>query len=331
MATPDATLKTEWPKLVAPFSEPDVKRSLWQLANTLIPYALLWVVLLWSVHVSYWLTLLLSVVTAGFMMRTFIIFHDCCHGSFFKTWRSNEITGVILGVLTLTPYYHWRHDHAVHHATAGNLDRRGVGDVPTWTIEEYRAASKGQRLGYRLVRNPLIMFTIGSTFMFLVIHRLGLGNLGKRELQNVWVTNIALLALVVAIGLVAGFGTLFAAALPVVVISSGLGVWLFYVQHQFEGVYWERKDKWSFLRAGLNGSSYYKLPAILGWFSGNIGYHHIHHLSPKIPNYKLSACHEANPAFQIDPLTIRESVKSLRLRLLDEANKRMVGYEALSR
>jgi omega-6 fatty acid desaturase (delta-12 desaturase) len=331
MATPDATLKTEWPKLVAPFSEPDVKRSLWQLANTLIPYALLWVVLLWSVHVSYWLTLLLSVVTAGFMMRTFIIFHDCCHGSFFKTWRSNEITGVILGVLTLTPYYHWRHDHAVHHATAGNLDRRGVGDVPTWTIEEYRAASKGQRLGYRLVRNPLIMFTIGSTFMFLVIHRLGLGNLGKRELQNVWVTNIALLALVLAIGLVAGFGTLFAAALPVVVISSGLGVWLFYVQHQFEGVYWERKDKWSFLRAGLNGSSYYKLPAILGWFSGNIGYHHIHHLSPKIPNYKLSACHEANPAFQIDPLTIRESVKSLRLRLLDEANKRMVGYEALSR
>jgi omega-6 fatty acid desaturase (delta-12 desaturase) len=297
----------------------------------LIPYALLWVALLWSVGVSYWLTLLLAVVTAGFMTRVFIIFHDCCHGSFFESWRSNEIVGVVLGVLTLTPYYHWRHDHAVHHATAGNLDRRGVGDVPTWTVDEYLAASPLQKMSYRLTRNPLIMFTIGSTFMFLVIHRLGLGNPGRRELQNVWMTNFALLGIIVALGLAVSFKALLLAALPVVVFASGAGVWLFYVQHNFEGAYWERKDKWSFLRAGLDGSSYYQLPALLRWFSGNIGYHHIHHLSPKIPNYRLPECHAANPGFQVNPLTISESLKSLRLRLLDEANKRMVGFEAVRR
>jgi omega-6 fatty acid desaturase (delta-12 desaturase) len=321
-------LKASWPKMVNPYAEPDLRRSLWQIANTLIPYIVLWAVMLWSVHVSYWLTLALSVLAAGFMTRLFIIFHDCCHGSFFKSWKASETLGVVLGVLTLTPYYHWRHDHAVHHATAGNLDRRGVGDVTTWTVEEYRAAPRLYRIGYRILRNPLFLFTIGSTFMFTVIHRIPLGNPGKREFRNIWFTNIAIAVIVIALGLIAGFKTLFLVALPLIMLSTGAGVWLFYVQHNFEGAYWERKDKWSFLNAGLDGSSYYKLPAVLAWFTGNIGYHHIHHLSPKIPNYRLPECHMANPDLQVDPLTIPKSLKSLRIRLLDEANKRMVGFEA---
>ena len=253
--TPTETLKTSWRKMVSPYEEPDLRRSIWQLVNTLIPYALLWAAMLWSVRVSYWLTLFLGVFAAGFMMRLFIIFHDCCHGSFFKSKQANETVGVILGVLTLTPYFHWRHDHAVHHATAGNLDRRGVGDVTTWTVEEYKAAPRIRRLGYRLLRNPLFLFTVGSTFMFAVIHRLPLGNPGKRETQNIWLTNLAMLGIIVVLGLIAGFKAVFLSALPVIVFASGAGVWLFYVQHNFVGAYWERKDKWSFLRAGLEGSS----------------------------------------------------------------------------
>jgi omega-6 fatty acid desaturase (delta-12 desaturase) len=329
MTIPPDTLKTSWPRMVAPYAEPDLHRSLWQVANTLIPYALLWAAMLWSVHISYWLTLALAVVAAGFMMRIFIIFHDCCHGSFFKSWRANETLGAILGVLTITPYFHWRHDHAVHHATAGNLDRRGVGDVTTWTVEEYRAAPRLRRIGYRILRNPLFLFTVGSTFMFAVIHRLPLGNPGKREFRNIWFTNLAMLGIVVVLGLIAGFKAVFLVALPVIVFASSAGVWLFYVQHNFVGAYWERKDKWSFLQAGLAGSSFYQLPAVLSWFSGNIGYHHIHHLSPKIPNYRLPECHAANPDFQVDPLTIPESLKSLHIRLLDEANKQMVSFDAL--
>jgi omega-6 fatty acid desaturase (delta-12 desaturase) len=329
MSTTTDVVNPKWQKLVAPYSEPDVRQSVWQVVNTLVPYFVMWGVMFWSLRVSYWLTLLLAIPTAGLMMRTFIIFHDCCHGSFFKSWKANETLGVILGVLTVTPYYHWRHDHAVHHASAGNLDRRGIGDVPTWTVEEYRNASWSQRAGYRFIRQPLIMFTIGSTVMFLVIHRLGRGVRDRQELANVWVTNFVLLAIAVGLSLAFGFKAMVMVVLPVFVIGSGLGVWLFYVQHQFEGVYWKRKDEWSFYKAGLAGSSYYKLPRVLNWFSGNIGYHHIHHLSPKIPNYKLPQCHEANPAFQVDPLTIPESLKSLHLRLLDEPSGQMVGFDFL--
>jgi len=324
-----STGKEKWQKLVLPYAEPDTGKSVWQLVNTLGPYVVLWAAMLWSVNVSYWLTLLLAIPTAGFMIRTFIIFHDCCHGSFFRSWRDNETLGTILGIVTLTPYYQWRHDHAVHHATAGNLDRRGVGDVPTWTVEEYLSAPRMQRIGYRLTRNPLFMFTIGSTLMFLVIHRLGHGNVGPRERRSVWVTNLALVGVILILGLVFSFKAVFLSALPVVVLASGTGVWLFYVQHQFEGVYWARKDQWSFLRAGLDGSSYYRLPRLLEWFSGNIGYHHIHHLGPKVPNYRLPQCHKDNPEFQIDPLTIAESARSLRLRLFDEATGQMVGFDAL--
>ncbi len=327
-STDDASL-AHWPKLVAPYSQPDARRSAWQVANTLIPYVLLWGALLWSVRVSYWLTLLIAVPTALFMMRAFILFHDCCHGSFFESWRANERLGALLGVVTLTPYYLWRHDHAVHHATAGNLDRRGVGDVTTWTVEEYLDAPRWKRIGYRLLRHPIFLLGIGAPFMFVVIHRLGVSDMGRKERQSVWLTNLALLVVIVSLGLLVGFGVLFAAALPVIVLSTSAGVWLFYVQHQFEDVYWARKERWSFLKAGLEGSSYYALPRILNWFSGSIGYHHIHHLSPKIPNYRLRECHENTPAFQVDPMTIPESLRSLHLRLVDEQNGQLVGFRGL--
>jgi omega-6 fatty acid desaturase (delta-12 desaturase) len=321
--------KLNWQKLVAPYSQPDAWRSVWQVVNTLVPYFALWAAMFWSLNISYWLTLLLSIPAAGFMVRAFIIFHDCCHGSFFKSRNANEILGVILGIITLTPFYYWRHDHAIHHATAGNLDKRGVGDVPTLTVQEYLAAPWWKRTGYRILRNPLFLFTVGSTFVFLISHRLWIPGTGRREKINVLYTNFVQLAIVITLGQWLGYAAFFKVFLPIAVLASSAGVWLFYVQHQFETVYWAPKEQWSFFKAGLQGSSFYKLPAILQWFSGNIGFHHIHHLSPKIPNYFLQKCYKANPELQIRPMTLFASLKSTSLHLYDETAGKLVGYGIL--
>jgi acyl-lipid omega-6 desaturase (Delta-12 desaturase) len=318
-------------KLVAPYAQPDDRQSLWQLANTLLPFLAIWALMVWSLQVSYVLTLALAIPAAGFMMRTFIIFHDCCHGSFFKSRAGNEKLGAFLGVLMFTPYQHWKHAHAVHHATAGNLDKRGVGDVLTLTVEEYLKAPWWKRAAYRIMRNPIFMFTVGGFFMFTLVHRFWKPGSGKRERNSVIYTNIALAALILGLGWLVGFKEVFLVQTPILLAATSIGVWLFYVQHQFEGVYWERKDNWDFVKAGLHGSSFYKLPRLLQWFSGSIGFHHIHHLGPRIPNYKLEQCYRANPVFHVKPLTILSSFKCARLALWDEAAKCLVGFGDLKR
>jgi omega-6 fatty acid desaturase (delta-12 desaturase) len=320
---------TEITRILHLYQKPDNWRSVWQLANTLIPNLILLVMMYFSLQVSYWLTLVLSILTAGFMARTFIIFHDCGHGSFFKSRRANEITGIICGLLTLTPYYYWRHNHAIHHATAGDLDRRGDGDVLTLTLEEYQSLSPLRQWYYRLFRHPLVMFTFGGFLLFTIGHRFYKPKTGRRERLSVLYTNIILLAFLAGVVSLIGWKAYLLIHVPVILFMSSAGVWLFYVQHNFEGTYWERKEKWDFFRAGFEGSSFYKLPAVLQWFTGNIGFHHIHHLNSRIPNYWLPKCYRENPIFHVKPLTLLSSLRSARLRFWDEQNHRMVGLEAM--
>jgi len=326
---PAQTEKSRWHEIVARYARADLGHSLWQMVNTLVPYFALWYLMIYSVHISYWLTLLLSIPTAGFMVRTFIIFHDCGHGSFFKSQKANAALGIFTGILTFTPYFEWRHAHAIHHATASDLDRRGVGDVKTMTVKEYLAASWWEKVAYRVLRNPLVMFTIGSFLEFTVFQRFPGPNGGKRERASVWWTNLALVILIGLLIWLVGWKTYLLVQLPVLLLGTSAGVWLFYVQHNFDPTYWARHNKWEFVKAGFEGSSYYQLPAILQWFTGNIGFHHIHHLSPKIPNYKLPKCYKENPIFHVPPMTILASLSALRMRLYDEERHSMVGWEAL--
>ena len=299
------------------------------MVNTICPYFILWYLAYRSLEVSYLLTLVFAFFSALFAFRMFIIFHDCGHGSFFKSRRANDLVGVLTGIVLFTPYYAWRHSHAVHHATSGDLDRRGVGDVWTLTYDEYKALPRWKKLGYRLYRNPFIIFVIGPTIDFVVLQRLPWVNVSTkpREKNSVTYTNLALLGIFLGMGFTIGFTEYIAVQLPIIAIASSLGVWFFYVQHQFENAYWERHDEWDYATAALFGSSYYQLPKVFQWFSGNIGFHHIHHLSPRIPNYRLEACHYENKVFaDIEPLTIRTSLKSLRIRLFDEDRHQMIGY-----
>jgi omega-6 fatty acid desaturase (delta-12 desaturase) len=325
------TEKFKWQGIVSKYAYPETWRSLWQVANSVIPFLFGWYLMYRSLEVSYWLTLLLAVPTAGFMVRCFIIFHDCCHGSFFKDIKTNDKLGMVLGVLVMTPYFYWKHEHAVHHATAGDLDRRGTGDVYTMTVEEYLAAPWHKKVGYRIMRSPLILFTIGAMLVFGIFHRFWEPGTGKRERNSVIWTNLALFAVVGWLVLEMGWAAFLMVELPIMLIACGAGVWLFYVQHNFDPTYWERHKSWDFFNAGMDGSSFYKLPRILQWFTGNIGYHHIHHLSPRIPNYKLEQCHKENPAFQIEPLTFRKSLNSLYFRLWDEKERMLVGWNHLKK
>jgi omega-6 fatty acid desaturase (delta-12 desaturase) len=320
----------QWRPIVAKYAQPDLWRSIWQIVNTLIPYFALFYLSMRSLEISFWLTLPLSILTAGFMVRTFIIFHDCGHGSFFKSQTANTWLGRITGLLTFTPYYRWRHDHAIHHATAGNLDRRGTGDVYTMTVKEYLAAPWWKRFGYRVMRQPIFMFFFGSLIVFVITQRIPSGK-GKRENASVWWTNLALAMLVTLMSLAFGWQAYVTVQLLVLFFGASAGIWLFYVQHNFEGVYWETHSQWDYFKASLQGSSFYKLPAILRWFSGNIGYHHIHHLGAKIPNYNLPRAYKENPIFHVKPLTILSSLKSLTLRLYDEETRKLVGWSVLKR
>jgi omega-6 fatty acid desaturase (delta-12 desaturase) len=322
--------KRTWKQAVAAYQNPDLRRSLWQLANSVVPFLALWCLSYRFLAVSYWLTLATAVLAAGFLVRVFIIFHDCGHGSFFRSKAANDTVGFVTGVLTLTPYFDWRHEHALHHATAGDLDRRGRGDVWTMTVAEYRAASFWQRLGYRLYRNPLVMFGIGPLYVFLLKQRLPRPGSGTRERMSVHVTNLALTVILAALAVTIGVKAVLLVHLPILAISGAAGVWLFYVQHQFEGVYWQRGEQRDYVDVALKGSSLFALPRVLQWFSGNIGFHHIHHLSPRIPNYRLEKCYREQPLFQsVDRITLLSSLRTLRLRLYDEASRRLVGFRAL--
>jgi len=320
-----------WQPIVAKYAKPDLARSLWQAANTLIPYFVLWYLMVLSVEVSYWITLGLSVVAAGFLMRAFIIFHDCGHGSFFKSQKANDTLGIITGLLNFTPYYRWKHDHAIHHATASDLDRRGTGDVYTMTVREYLAAPWWKKAGYRIMRNPFALLGVGPLLVFVVTQRIPLPSQGRREKASVWWTNFALAGIAALMCWLVGWKAYVLVQLPILMISSTIGIWLFYVQHNFDPSYWDHHEGWEFVKAGLQGSSFYKLPLVLQWFSGNIGFHHIHHLSAKIPNYNLPRCYYENPLFHVKPLTFRASLKSLSLRLYDEEQKMLAGWEVLKR
>jgi omega-6 fatty acid desaturase (delta-12 desaturase) len=325
------TQKFKWQGIVSKYAYPETWRSLWQVFNSVFPFFVMWYLMYRSLEIGYWLTLILAVFAGGFMTRMFIIFHDCCHGSFLRTMKANDRLGLVLGVLVLTPFYQWKHSHAIHHATAADLDRRGIGDVYTMTVEEYLAAPWYRKVGYRIMRSPIILFTVGSFFVFTVTHRFWEKEAGKRERSSVIWTNIAIAAVVGWLILEIGWVAFLLVEVPILLITCGAGVWLFYVQHNFDPTYWERHAEWEFFNAGMDGSSFYKLPKILQWFTGNIGFHHIHHLSPRIPNYKLEECHNENPVFQIEPLTFRKSLKSLFFRLWDEKEKSLVGWGALKK
>jgi omega-6 fatty acid desaturase (delta-12 desaturase) len=319
-----------WREVIVKYAQPNLRSSLWQLTNSLIPYLGLLFLMYLSLEVSYFLTLFLSVFAAGFMVRLFIIFHDCGHGSFFKSTKLSDVVGIILGILTFTPYYKWHRAHKIHHATVGNLDKRGTGDVWVLTVDEFNTIKRWKRRFYRVYRNPLIMFMIGSPLIFLGLNRLTNRHLNKKEKLNVYFTNFVLLLMLVLMHFTIGIKAYLMIQLPVIFIGSVMGVWLFYVQHQFEGVHWYRQDEWDYKTVALQGSSFYKLPKILQWFSGNIGFHHIHHLSPKIPNYKLAKCHKENTLFsEISPITLWTSVKSLKLRLWNERSRKLISFREL--
>jgi omega-6 fatty acid desaturase (delta-12 desaturase) len=319
-----------WKEIVAKYQRPALRRGLWQLINTLVPYAALWYLMYLSLQVSYWLTGALALLAAGFSVRVFIIFHDCGHGSFFKSRRANDILGFITGVISFTPYYHWRWEHALHHASAGDLDRRGTGDVWTLTVQEYLEASRWQRFAYRLARNPFILFVLAPAFLFVVKQRFPSARAPRRERNSVYLTNFAVLGMTTGLACLLGLKTYLLLQLGILAAAGSAGVWLFYVQHQFDGVYWERRDGWDYCTAALKGSSFYKLPKVLQWFSGSIGFHHIHHLSPLIPNYNLEKCHRAEPLFQtVRPVTFFASFKSLTFRLWDEQRRKLVGFRAV--
>ena len=322
--------QTLWKKIVKQYQQPSRPRAVWQIVNTLGPLALLWYLMYLSLSVSWWLVIPLAVIAGVFLVRVFIIFHDCGHGSFFKSRRANEVVGFITGMLTFTPFYQWRYDHAIHHATSGHLDKRGTGDLWTLTVEEYLASSRWRRFSYRLARNPIVLFVIAPVFVLLVKQRFPSPGANKRERDSVHWMNLALLGMVAGLSAIFGIIPYLIIQLTAMAVAGSAGFWLFYVQHQFEGVYWEREEQWDYTAAALKGSSFYKLPKILQWFTGNIGYHHIHHLSARIPNYNLERCHKAHLMFQgVKPITLFASLKSLRFRLLDEPRKKLVGYRHL--
>ena len=319
-----------WKEIVAKYQKSSTTRALWQIINTLVPYGFLWYLMYRSASISLWLTLPLAALAGAFLVRVFIIFHDCGHGSFFKSRAANDTVGFLAGILTFTPYYHWRWEHALHHASSGDLDRRGTGDVWTLTVQEYLESSRWRKFSYRLARNPIVLFVIAPTFLFLARQRFVNPGASKRERHSVHAMNAAIFGMAAALSLVFGWKAYLLIQLVILMVAGGAGVWLFYVQHQFEGVYWERGGDWDYTAAALQGSSFYKLPKVLQWFSGNIGYHHIHHLSPKIPNYNLERCHKADPLFQeVKPITLFASFKSFTFRLWDEKRKELVGYSHL--
>ncbi len=319
--------RADWKAAVARFQEASTWRASWQVFDTLVPYVLLWYLMYLSAQRSIWFAIPLAALAAALLVRIFIIFHDCGHGSFFRSRLANDITGFFAGLLVLTPYFHWRWEHALHHASAGDLSRRGTGDVWTLTVQEYLESSRWKRLAYRLARNPFVLFVIAPVYLFVFRQRVPSSNASVRERRSVWWMNLAIAAMVLGLGWAFGFVHYLILQLVVTSVAGAAGVWLFYVQHQFEDAYWEREERWDYTAAALRGSSFYELPSVLRWLSGNIGYHHVHHLSPRIPNYNLKRCHESAAIFrEIKPIRLLPSLRALRLRLWDERRERLVGF-----
>jgi omega-6 fatty acid desaturase (delta-12 desaturase) len=318
---------------LAPYTRASTKKAIFQIVNSVIPYLALWGLMIWSLQYSYWITLGLAIIAALFLVRIFILFHDCGHNSLFPSKKTNQIVGFFLGVLVFTPSEQWWRSHAIHHASSGNLDKRGVGDVMTLTVDEYLSKSSIEKLGYRLFRHPLVMFLLGPIYMFLISHRIPHPNLGKKETQFQIYHNLVLLAFILLMGLVLGWKELLIIQLPVIWLAGLMGIWLFFLQHQFEGVYWASSPNWNFVASALKGASYYELPKWMQWFSGNIGFHHIHHLSPKVPNYYLETCYKNGEVFQknVKKISFWEGFKSIGLDLIDLNNNRLIRFSDLKK
>ena len=333
-AVDDASSRdANWRQVVPKYQQPDVRRALIQAVTTLGLLVVALYVMNRSLALPYWTTLLLAVPTAGLLVRTFIIMHDCSHGSFLPWRGANDALGFVTGVLTLTPFEQWRRDHAMHHASSGDLDRRGHGDVTTLTVSEYLARPLWGRLKYRLFRNPAVLFGLGPlNLMIGQRFRPRSVSTKDKQLRSVWATNGALFIGVALCLMFIGWRFLALVYLPAMYIAGAVGIWLFYVQHQFEDAYWQKHDEWDYVTAAIKGSSHFKLPAVLQWFTGNIGLHHVHHLGPRIPNYNLQRCHDENALFHdATVMTLSRSFAVLRLTLWEEEEQRLVTFRAARR
>jgi omega-6 fatty acid desaturase (delta-12 desaturase) len=322
----------EWISVLARYREPNVARSIFELAITALPFVLLWLSMWALLGAGYWLCLLLAVPAAGFLVRLFMIQHDCGHGAFLRSRRANDWLGRAIGVLTLTPYDYWRRSHAIHHATSGNLERRGIGDIDTLTVGEYLAMPAWRRLRYRLYRHPLIMFGVGPLYLFILRYRLPVGELrgGWGPWSSTMATNGAIALVVVTMMWLVGVAPFLLVQLPITLLASSIGVWLFYVQHQFEDTYWARAEGWNVHDAAIHGSSHYDLPGILRWFTASIGIHHVHHLSSRIPFYRLSRVLRDHPRLGVvSRLTLYDSLRCVRLVLWDESRQRLISFRDL--
>jgi omega-6 fatty acid desaturase (delta-12 desaturase) len=332
----DSTINTghvndrSWEKIVLKYNQPELRKSIWQICNSVIPYLFMWYLMYRSLAYSYWVTLGLTIISSGFLIRIFIIFHDCGHRSFFASKRANEIVGMIMGILAFTPFDRWHNQHRIHHATSGNLDKRGIGDVWTMTVEEYLKSSASQRFFYRAFRNPFIMFTVGPLLVVFFQNRVSTKKMSSSERWNVYFTNFMILLIATLVSLLIGIKAYLIIQIPLILISHSMGLWLFYIQHQFDDVDWERENKWDYKTSAIKGSSFLKLPAILQWFTGNIGFHHVHHLSSRIPNYNLEKCHYENDIFKdIKPVIIFATFKALTRGLWDEASHKMISFRKI--
>ncbi|HEY2600173.1 MAG TPA: fatty acid desaturase [Thermoleophilaceae bacterium] len=321
-----------WHELLAPYARPQLGRSLLAIATSLVPYLALSVLMYLLLGVSYLLVLVIAVPTAGFLVRVFIMFHDCTHGSLLPTKRANIWLGAVLGLLVFAPFVRWKHDHAVHHATSGDLDRRGTGDVRTLTVSEYHALPLKSRAGYRTLRNPLVMFGLGPIVAMLVGPRLVSRDARPRMRRSVLGTDLALALLIGGLCFAIGWRQFLLVEGPTALLAGSVGIWLFYVQHQFETAYWEGAEEWTYEEAALRGSSYLRLPKVLQFFTGNIGLHHVHHLNARIPNYNLQRAHDENPVFhQVPTLSLWDGLRAVRFKLWDESEGRLVTFAEASR
>lgn len=314
------------------YATPDLRRAVLQLANTFGPYIALWFLLIFAMHYRPPVVVILALIFVAslFLVRIFMLLHDCAHGSFFASHRANTILGYVAGILVFTPFTYWKHNHLVHHGTYADLEHRGIGDIWTLTVDEYLAASPAKRLGYRLYRNPIIFLGLGPGYLFLISQRLTHHWDGQNERLSVALTNLAIVLILFLASLSIGVWTYVLIQIPIILITGIIGVWLFYVQHQFDGVYWAHHENWDPAQAALRGSSHYSLPGILRWFSGNIGIHHLHHIMPKVPNYRLQECYNSSVIMQAVPvLTIRRSLKSFGLNLWDEKQQKLVSFRSL--
>ncbi|MFS0784540.1 fatty acid desaturase [Bacillus sp. 1P06AnD] len=322
--------QTQLRKQVLPYEHSETMRSVRQLFNTFIPFIFLWILAYKSLSISYALTFMIALVAAGFLTRIFIIFHDCCHNSFFKNRKANRILGTVTGIITLFPFKKWQHSHNVHHAGSGNLDKRGIGDIWMMTVDEYMNAGSWAKLQYRLYRNPLIMFGLGPIYAFLIQNRFNRKGAKAKEKLNTYLTNGAIAAIVGILCYTLGWQSFLMVQGTIFYIAGVMGIWLFYVQHTFEDSYFEESEDWEYVKAAVEGSSYYKLPKPLQWLTGNIGYHHVHHLSPRVPNYKLEDVHNhTKPLQHVPTITLATSLQSLRYRLWDEEEKKFVTFQAV--